>query len=45
MDGAGTTLRHAASEFRAGQTENVAQDPQQGHFRRCIEGSFSTIDI
>jgi hypothetical protein len=44
MHGAGTTLRYAASEFRAGQAENVTQDPQQGHFGRRIEGSFLTID-
>src|ERR1700687_4187166 len=36
-DGAGAAERHAAAEFCPGESENVAQIPQQRHFGIAVE--------
>src|ERR1700761_9856590 len=43
MDGAGAAECHAAAEFRAGQTELVAQKPQERHRRIAVERALLSI--
>jgi hypothetical protein len=42
---AGAALRDAAAEFRARQSDDVADDPQQRHIRRHVDLPISAIDI
>ncbi|MGY4299276.1 hypothetical protein ACVWXN_007371 [Bradyrhizobium sp. i1.4.4] len=44
MHRAGTALRDAAAEFRARHSEDVAQHPQQRHFRRRVERFRFAVD-
>ena len=37
MDSACAAQPHAATEFRAGQAERIAQDPEQRHLRNDID--------
>jgi hypothetical protein len=43
MDRACATLRYAATKFRAGHPEHVAQDPQQRHIIRDIKCANFTV--
>src|SRR5678815_886115 len=45
MDRARATQRHAAAEFRAGETEQVAQHPQQGHVARGVDLASRAVDV
>src|SRR5579864_7333556 len=43
MDRTCATLRNAATKFRAGHPEHVAQDPQQRHIIRDIKCANFTV--
>jgi hypothetical protein len=45
MHRAGTAQRHAAGELGPGQTEHVAQVPEQRHIGFAVEGVLYTIDF
>ncbi|MGY4485010.1 hypothetical protein ACVWWR_004201 [Bradyrhizobium sp. LM3.2] len=44
MHGAGAALRDAAAELGAGHSEDVAQYPQQRHFRWRVERFRFAVD-
>jgi len=45
MHGAGPTQRHAAAELGSGQSEDVAQVPEQRHIGLAVERALDTIDF
>ena len=45
VHGTGAAERHSAAELRAGESENVAQIPEQRHRRVAVKGALNTIDL
>jgi len=45
MNGTGAALRHAATEFRAGHSEDVANGPKQRHVGFGINLPVHAIDV
>ena len=44
VHGAGAALRDAAAELGAGEAEQVAQHPEQGHVGRRIHVALDAVD-
>src|SRR6185437_12375506 len=45
MHGAGAALSDAATEFRSGHAQNIAQHPEQRHLGGCIERLLGPVDL
>ena len=45
MDGAGAAGADAATEFGAGQADDVANGPQEGHLRVGVDRVLDAVDL
>src|ERR1700757_4244573 len=45
VDGAGSTEGHAAAELGAGEAEDVAEVPEEGHRGFAVEGTLNAVDL
>jgi hypothetical protein len=44
MDGAGTTLPYPTSKLGSGETDEIAQYPQERHLLRCVNAAIFAVD-
>jgi hypothetical protein len=45
MDGASAARADAAAEFGSGQSDDVANGPQEGHLRVGVDGVLDAVDL
>ncbi|MGF6378650.1 hypothetical protein OKW31_001563 [Paraburkholderia atlantica] len=45
VHGACAALRNPAAELGAGQSDNIAKDPEQRHVISCVDGMSCVVDV